>query len=132
MDPTRVQQVEAETNRIFVSTGAWHAGAKELELLAKALAADIDALTAENAELKYWKQGNIRCASQLAAANATLDRLREVVPEVLPPHMSWRDALDGARAILYPKNESACVMTESEVRHYQNHLQDRAEIEGRD
>ena len=24
MDPTRVQQVEAETNRIFVSTGAWH------------------------------------------------------------------------------------------------------------
>ena len=44
-----------------------------------------------------------RLAAELTAANATLDRLREAVPEVLPPHISWRDALDGARDILYPK-----------------------------
>ena len=59
------------------------------ERLASRHNADIDALTAE-----------------LAAANTTLGRLREAVPEVLPPHMSWKDSLDGARAILNPENET--------------------------
>ena len=44
-----------------------------------------DSLAAENAELRkemaYWKRGNIGCATSLAAANATLDALREAVPE---------------------------------------------------
>ena len=92
----------------------------------KALVAERDRLAAENAELKALCIDNTISVLQdrLSAANAayasllesheiildaltesdaTLDRLREVVPEVLPPHMSWRDALDGARAILYPK-----------------------------
>lgn len=43
------------------------------------LIADRDRLAAENAELRYWKQGNIRCAAQLAAATATLDALREAI-----------------------------------------------------
>lgn len=40
---SKLEEVKAETNRIFIATGAWHAGAKELELLAKALAAEVDA-----------------------------------------------------------------------------------------
>lgn len=61
----------------LVITSGLMAAEKEID----ALTAERDRLVAENAELEYWKQGNIRCASQLATANATLDRLREVVPE---------------------------------------------------
>jgi hypothetical protein len=54
---------------------------------------------------------------QLDAANATLARLQEVVPEVLPPHMSWKNTLDGARAILYPPvKEVADLPTDSGLR----------------
>lgn len=44
-----------------------------------AVMAECDRLAAENAELRYWKQGNIRCAAQLAAATATLDALRVAI-----------------------------------------------------
>lgn len=72
------------------------------------LIAERNRLAAENAELKYWKQGNIRCASQLAAANATLDRLREVVREYDDEWQDWEPGdlqrlASAVRAILYPK-----------------------------
>jgi len=74
------------------------------------LLSERDRLTAENAELREECDAAVEFAHatehELAAANATLDKLREVVQEVLPPHMSWKDALDGARAILYPKEAS--------------------------
>lgn len=72
----------------------------------KDLLAERDRLAAENAELKYWKQGNIRCASQLAAANATLDRLREIIPEHLTPgraHRLYVNDVIRAKILLYPK-----------------------------
>ena len=73
-----------------------------------AVIAERDRLAAENAELRKKDGAGLiaeaeRLMVELSAANAMLDRLREAVPEVLPPHMSWKDALDGARAILYPK-----------------------------
>ena len=71
----------------------------------KDLLTERDRLAAENAELEYWKRGNIRCASQLATANATLDRLREAVPEDVTG--CTRDeviaAFFKAQHILYPK-----------------------------
>lgn len=48
-----------------------------------AVIADRDRLRAENTELEYWKQGNIRCASQLAKANAEVDARDEVITRLL-------------------------------------------------
>jgi len=81
------------------------------------LAAERDRLAAENAELR--KEADAACEetrnifrgllefnTALAAANATLDALREAVPEILLPHMSWKGALDAVRAILYPERKT--------------------------
>jgi DNA repair exonuclease SbcCD ATPase subunit len=93
------------------------ASVNDLLVQVQNLTAERDRLAAENAEL--WSSRPAETAyldlsnrqliidyeqalKGLAAADATLDRLREVVPKVLPPHMSWKDSLDGARAILYP------------------------------
>jgi len=80
----------------------------KLNAMHRDLLAERNRLAAENAELRYWKQGNIRCAAQLAAANATLDRLREVVREY---DDQWQDCEPGdlqrlassVHAILYPQ-----------------------------
>jgi len=63
------------------------------------LAAEISATNAAYATLL---ESHELILDALTESDATLDRLREVVPKVLPPHMSWKDSLDGARAILYP------------------------------
>ena len=93
------------------------ANVNDLLVRVQNLTAERDRLAAENAEL--WSSRPAETAyldlsnrqliidyeqalKGLAAADATLDRLREVVPKVLPPHMSWKDSLDGARAILNP------------------------------
>jgi len=85
-----------------VESGQW--------VLAADAYAERDRLAAENAELRSdaIRDAGIECRlkAELAAANATLERLREAVPKVLPLHMSWRDSLDGARAILYPETLS--------------------------
>jgi len=97
-----------------------------LEKKLNALTAERDRLAAENAELlqacddfskelsvQYQLELESKCHGDLekshaimvqvvAERDATLDRLRGVVPKVLPPHMSWKDSLDGARSILYP------------------------------
>jgi len=97
------------------------ASVNDLLVQVQNLTAERDRLAAENAEL--WSSRPAETAyldlsnrqliidyeqalKGLAAADATLDRLREVVPKVLPPHMSWKDSLDGARAILNPENET--------------------------
>jgi len=97
------------------------ANVNDLLVRVQNLTAERDRLAAENAEL--WSSRPAETAyldlsnrqliidyeqalKGLAAADATLDRLREVVPKVLPPHMSWKDSLDGARAILNPENET--------------------------
>ena len=82
--------------------GKWAAGD-----IAERHNADCDAYESTIADLEEERDAAVEFAHtverEFAAANTTLDRLREVVPEVLPPHMSWKDALDGARAILYPE-----------------------------
>jgi len=65
---------------------------------------EIARLAAENSELRkeivYWKKSCIGHATNLAAANATLDKLRDAVhPD---ERRSW-SALDEVHAILYPK-----------------------------
>lgn len=68
-----------------------------------------DRLAAENAELReeFDFRRNALCDS-LRAANATLDKLREVVPKQLLPHSAiWLsgDEYDEVSAILYPEGE---------------------------
>lgn len=82
------------------------------------LAAENARLEKENEKLDIREKSNFkRLHAELDAANATLARLQEVVPEVLPPHMSWKNTLDGARAILYPPvKEVADLPTDSGLR----------------
>jgi chromosome segregation ATPase len=111
----------ASVNDLLVQVQNLTAERNVFESAATKALAERDRLAAENAEL--WSSRPTETAyldlsnrqliidyeqalKGLAAADATLDRLREVVPKVLPPHMSWKDSLDGARAILNPENET--------------------------
>ena len=98
---SRREEVEAS---IIGADGAYHEsawlGPESLRHLARTLAAEVD----------QWKEiatgeveTNVELRQKLFGAEATLAALREVVPEILPPHMSWKASLGGARAILYPE-----------------------------
>ena len=72
----------------------------KLNAITRATRTERDRLAAENAELKQRLTRSI-IAAELAAANATLDRLREVVPKRLADtHIIEAGVIN---PILYPK-----------------------------